>query len=56
MPQPYEKLTVKQETDILLTCPICNVRWVRFECYIMSCLMYDSHKFYCGECLESEHS
>ena len=56
MPQPYEKLVIKQETDILLTCPICNVRRVRFECFIMSCPMYDSHKFYCGECPESEHT
>ena len=22
----------------------------------MSCPMYDSHKFYCGECPESEHT
>ena len=56
VPQPYEKLAAKQETDILLTCPICNIRRVRFECFIMSCPMYDSHKFYCGECPESEHT
>ena len=56
VPQSYEKLAAKQETDILLTCPICNVRRVRLECFIMSCPMYDSHKFYCGECPESEHT
>ena len=56
MPQPYETLGVKQETDILLMCPICNVRRVRLECFIMSCPMYDSHKFYCGECPDSEHT
>ena len=56
IPQPYEKLGVKQEMDILLTCPICNIRRVRFECFIMSCPMHDSHKFYCGECPESEHT
>ena len=55
VPQPYEKLAVKQETDILLTCSICNIRRVRLEYFIMSCPMYDSHKFYCGECPESEH-
>jgi len=56
IPQPYEKFAMKQETDTLLTCPICNVRRVRFECFIMSCPMYDSHKFYCGECSDSEHT
>ena len=56
VPQSYEKLAAKQETDILLMCPICNVRRVRLECFIMSCPMYDSHKFYCGECSESEHT
>jgi len=57
-PLPYEKLEAAQtsEFDTLLTCPICNSRRVRFECYIMSCPMYDSHKFYCGECTESEHT
>jgi hypothetical protein len=56
IPQPYEKLAVKQETDILLKCPICNIRRVQFECFIMSCPMHDSHKFYCGKCPESEHT
>ena len=57
-PLPYERLEATQasELDMLLTCPICNSRRVRFECYIMSCPMYDSHKFYCGECPESEHT
>ena len=56
-PLPYERLesTQASELDMLLTCPICNSRRVRFECYIMSCPMYDSRKFYCGECPESEH-
>ena len=56
IPQPYEKLGAKRETDILLTCPICNIRRVRLECFIMSCSMHDSHKFYYGECPESKHT
>ncbi len=56
MPQPYERLPAKHETDILLTCPICKVRRMRFECFIMSYPMYDSHKFYCVECPESEYT
>ncbi len=57
-PLPYEKLEAAQvsDLDMLLTCPICHRHRVRFECYIMSCPMYDSHKFYCGECPESEHT
>ncbi len=57
-PLPYERLEATQasELDMLLTCPICNSRRVRCECYIMSCPKYDSHKFYCGECPESEHT
>ncbi len=50
MPQPYEKLGEKQETDTLLTYPICNIRQERFEWFIMSCPMHDCQKYYCGEC------
>ena len=57
-PLPNERLELTQapELDMLLTFPIFNSRRVRFECYIMSCPIYDSHKFYCGECPESEHT
>jgi len=56
VPLLYEKLGEKRETNILLTCPIYNIRGVKFECFIMSCPMHDSHKFYCGEYPESEHT